>query len=193
MGDRTCVVDGCNRKIVARGWCNAHYKRFRQTGDVGSAEIQVQRQGLTDYERFMSRVDTSGGPDACHPWIGSRADHGYGWFATGGRTVRAHRWLLGYLRGNPLCPDEAACHRCDNPPCCNERHLYVGTRSANMRDRDDRGRNKNANGRKAHCRQGHAYDEENTAYQADGSRKCRACNRVWSRNYETRGGRSGRR
>lgn len=32
-------------------------------------------------------------------------------------------------------------------------------------------------GRKTHCPNGHAYDEANTRYEKDGSRKCRACDR----------------
>lgn len=31
---RTCSVDGCERPFVARGWCNTHYRRWQQHGDV---------------------------------------------------------------------------------------------------------------------------------------------------------------
>ena len=31
-------------------------------------------------------------------------------------------------------------HRCDNPPCVNPTHLYLGDAKQNARDRDDRGR-----------------------------------------------------
>jgi hypothetical protein len=43
-------------------------------------------------ERFWSRVDRSGGPDACWPWVGnSRYTSGYGrvWFC--GKDARSHR------------------------------------------------------------------------------------------------------
>lgn len=29
----TCTVEDCPRPTLARGWCNAHYKRWRKTGD----------------------------------------------------------------------------------------------------------------------------------------------------------------
>lgn len=137
---------------------------------------------MTEFERFMLYVDTSGGPNACHPWTGSDdGQHGYGRFRIGGRTIGTARWLLGYLRGQPLNSDEEACHHCDNPPCCNPLHLYVGDHAQNIRDMWLRGRANfvpaKINSLKTSCPQGHPYDEVNTRIDRLGRRSCRACRR----------------
>lgn len=33
MSKSTCSIDGCNNKVVARGWCNKHYLRWANHGD----------------------------------------------------------------------------------------------------------------------------------------------------------------
>lgn len=159
MAKRTCSVDGCERVHNARGWCAKHYMRWYN-------QLAEPPARPTAYDRFLAGVDTSGGPDACHPWTGNRSPRGYGLFWTEGRTWRVHRWLLGHLRGEHLARDEFACHACDNPPCCNERHLYIGTPAQNSADMVRRGRAINVLAQrmqaKTHCARGHPYDEENT-------------------------------
>jgi hypothetical protein len=87
--------------------------------------------------RFWSRVDTSAGPEACWTWRG-RA-HPYGAFDALGRGFRSHR--VAYELSTGKDPgDLLVCHSCDNPPCCNPNHLFVGTHLDNNRDRDAKGR-----------------------------------------------------
>lgn len=48
MGNRTCMVDDCERKHLARGWCGTHYGRWKRTGSTGDADVRIltQSQGL---------------------------------------------------------------------------------------------------------------------------------------------------
>lgn len=85
-------------------------------------------------DRFWSRVDTSGGPDACWPWTRGQLAGGYGSFRFSDRNHGAHRvsWTLTH-GGIPegMC----VCHHCDNPPCCNPRHLFLDSNEGNIADR----------------------------------------------------------
>jgi hypothetical protein len=90
--------------------------------------------------RFWAKVDKSGGPDACWPWMAGRTKAGYGRFRHDGEVVYTHRFAEELTRG-PLPPKMQSCHHCDNPPCCNPAHLFRGTAKDNMQDRDAKGRN----------------------------------------------------
>jgi hypothetical protein len=81
--------------------------------------------------RFHARVQRAGA-DACWPWQGKRRN-GYGRMFANGKMLSAHRvsWAL----ANGSIPDGMkVLHRCDNPPCVNPNHLFVGTQGDNMRD-----------------------------------------------------------
>lgn len=52
----------------------------------------------------------------------------------------AHRWAWADRFGS--IPDGMrVCHTCDNPPCCNPAHLFLGTDADNAQDRASKGRN----------------------------------------------------
>lgn len=94
-------------------------------------------------ERFHEKVDRSGGPDACWPWIGARKKSGgrghYGVVRIDGTLRTAHRVAWHLVNGEP--PEGMLLrHRCDNPPCCNLAHLELGLHADNLRDAVERGR-----------------------------------------------------
>jgi hypothetical protein len=98
--------------------------------------------------RFWRKVDTSGGPDACWPWMGGRKAKGYGNFFlrreqadTGTRMVFVNAHKFAYLEKNGAIPDGLVVrHTCDNPPCCNPKHLIPGTPRQNTADGIGKGR-----------------------------------------------------
>jgi hypothetical protein len=89
--------------------------------------------------RFWAKVDIRGA-DECWPWVGARHGKGYGHVRVGGKIQKAARVAL-TLSGQPAnLGDVQACHACDNPPCCNPKHLFWGTPGDNSRDRTAKGR-----------------------------------------------------
>ena len=91
-------------------------------------------------ERFWSRVDKSGGEDACWPWLATKDHRGYGGLSINDRSVKAHRVALELHLGRPIAVGACALHSCDNPPCVNPAHLREGTLAENSREMSLKGR-----------------------------------------------------
>lgn len=100
---------------------------------------------MNSEDRFWSKVDRSGDVDSCWPWQAGKNERGYGLFWLRDRNVMAHRYAYELTYG-PLPEGMLACHRCDNPPCCNPAHLFAGTYADNAHDRDQKGRHNPAEG-----------------------------------------------
>jgi hypothetical protein len=88
--------------------------------------------------RFWSRVEVSD-PDACWLWQGATNTNGYGHLARGRTMYQAHR-LSWTIHNGPIPDRMCVLHRCDVPRCVNPAHLWIGTQTDNMRDRDQKGR-----------------------------------------------------
>jgi hypothetical protein len=96
-------------------------------------------------EVFHSRYDAKG-VDECWIWNGALSVDGYGhlFLERNHDTGRVHKtgahciaWMLG---NGPIPGGMVICHRCDNPPCVNPSHLFIGTQADNMRDCIAKGR-----------------------------------------------------
>jgi hypothetical protein len=86
----------------------------------------------------------------CLLWPGCTTEKGYAKIEIDGKMYYVNRLLLGLTNRNTF-----ACHRCDQPYCVNEAHLFVGTPSDNMWDKVRKGRHHQQ--KKTCCPRGHLY------------------------------------
>lgn len=99
--------------------------------------------------RIMEKLSVPG-PDECWEFMGARAK-GYGTIGSSDTPREAIRQLLVHRvmweEANGPIPDGLfVLHRCDNPPCCNPSHLFLGTAKDNAIDCRNKGRGANGAG-----------------------------------------------
>lgn len=202
MSDRTCSVDGCDSPPKARGWCSAHYQRWRIHGDplgvhpependlpgerwlpvVGHEDAyEVSNQGrLRSIDRISVRFD--GVPRRLkgrllHP---SATPLGYlsasGWEHGEPFRLRVHVCVLEAFVGP--CPEGMETRHLNGNPSDNRLdNLCWGTPKENGEDRIRHGTNSPHKRSRVACPLGHALMEPNivNAKAERGHRQCRAC------------------
>lgn len=97
--------------------------------------------------RFWSKVQKT---DGCWLWMARWTRHGYGRFWFLRKSVSAHRvaWELEF---GAVPSGLLVLHKCDNPPCCNPQHLFIGSDSDNNRDMVTKGRDRHPYGESHGC------------------------------------------
>lgn len=95
-------------------------------------------------ERLRAKLTNLHDPYDCWEWTGATIGRGYGTIKRTDRprTKReqlTHRTMWIETIG-PIADDLLVLHHCDNPPCCNPRHLFLGTKKDNAIDAYEKGR-----------------------------------------------------
>jgi len=111
--------------------------------------MEKELKKLADKVKFRCKPMPSG----CLEWQGAKSSRGYGVVYHGGRHIATHRVALAAAtnmpellkridRGASVFAPQYVLHSCDNPSCCNPRHLRLGTATDNSTDMVSRNRHR---------------------------------------------------
>ena len=103
-------------------------------------EIQYVPGTIRDLpQRIIDKIDI-GDPDECWEWMAAKNNKGYPIASYESKPHLATRLIYRSVNG-PLGDDECILHFCDEPSCCNPRHLQKGSQIDNIADCVSKGRN----------------------------------------------------
>lgn len=139
---KDCSVAECVRGAYSLGYCSLHYDRFKRHGDPNFVSNSPPGSSLEETLRYHGWLEVDRVPELgpCWEYQGvMNTRNPYGVVYSKGSRMRAHR--AAYTVWNGPIPDGLlVCHACDNPPCINPAHLWVGTASENVHDSILKGR-----------------------------------------------------
>lgn len=132
---RPCSTEGCTRRQIARGWCNACYKSWRRSITDPSVLPEDIPGLLARLERRSNYEPNTG----CILWSGATGEWGYGRMGWKYHNRRVHCLAWASVHGE-AADGLVVRRRCDTPQCLNVDHLELGTIAQNNQDAIDRGR-----------------------------------------------------
>lgn len=107
---------------------------------------------LACFHRAFDRHLRAGSPTSCWEWGGTLVQ-GYGIIGARvlnighnkitGKHFLAHR-VAWFFANGPIPESLCVLHKCDNRKCCNPNHLFIGTMLDNIRDMNNKGRNRHS-------------------------------------------------
>jgi len=134
------------RRVAVRAcpWCRKEYRpkcnRQKFCSYSCAAKHTRKKHFRPIAERLWPNLVIS--DSGCWEWRRSNDGDGYGvlhWRMRERHEQRAHRiaWILTF---GEIPEGRLVCHKCDNPPCCNPMHLFLGDSASNNADMVSKGR-----------------------------------------------------
>jgi len=138
-----CKIEGCDKEVTRYNLCIMHIRRIQRHGSTNENEASL-RQKPRDMPAelwFWSKVDIRSETE-CWEWEGGYFYDGYGAFWLNTKMIRVPRLSWTYTNGD-ITDGLWVLHKCDNPPCCNPNHLFLGTYQDNVDDMITKERRRN--------------------------------------------------
>lgn len=137
--NRRCYV--CSNCLTTTPRCTRCQTVITRTGKSGlcrSCVATISHTISDPVKHFWSKVAIKS-VDECWTWQRGRTPTGYGQFRVDKTPISAHRFAWSLVHGT-IPKGMFICHTCDNPPCCNPSHLFLGTPKDNVIDMTNKGR-----------------------------------------------------
>jgi len=129
-----CKIVGCFRPMIAKGFCDNHWRRQRLYGDPFAGQT-----GYDEIPNFFARLLSSSPSDECIIWpFAIDTTNGYGTIGPKKYgTKYAHIYVCEKVHGPKPTSRSIVCHApiiCNQKACVNPSHIRWGTRRENALD-----------------------------------------------------------
>lgn len=127
-----CSVPGCKKLQRARGYCCAHWDRWRKHGDPLGGRIPNGERVRFVQEEVLSYKGTD-----CLVWPFPLTTHGRAYFRIGGKLTSVSRYVCQHRHGPPPADSYHAAHSCGkgHTGCISPKHLSWKTPAENNADK----------------------------------------------------------